>query len=245
MIDFLATPIRLRSAWLLATIALFACGGGGDTGASPGGPSNMAAPQSARASIEINADSICAATGVPETCAKLLSTSHPEWTLDDRAIRGLSFDSIYSGYDQVWVGGPMGMNGIQPAFASAAHPSKLVVIALGFNDAYSGLDPTAYEAHLLSTVQWLKTQGKVVVLTGIPPVWNLVANTANLKASVLAAAKTNNDAARRVASITGSAFAGWDALPRYETLTDGLHPTAPQLEYLTLLLAQAIQKSLT
>lgn len=203
---------------IAALVALFfvACGGGGG-GSTP-------APA---CTVEINADSICSATGIPATCAQVLAEIRPGWVVDDRAIAGLTLNRLSDG------------------FVSDAHPSHVVVIALGGNDAYEVRAPDVFAAQLAAIVGAIQGQGKAAVLTGIPP---FKAGSPDyfpddpFDQAVVDRAAAMNAAAHKVAQATGAIDARWDLVP-FDPATDtidGIHRTAAAHRLLVTRLAEAI-----
>lgn len=217
----------MKTLYTLALCALLqACGGGAAT------------PQIV--TVEINADSICSATGIPTTCARMLPS---DWVVDDRAIGGLTLHSLYAGYAEVWAGGPLGKNGVQQAFDKIAHPSQFVVVELGANDAYSNYPVDRYEAELRSILLHILATGKTPVVTGIVPFRAASADhPAGFDAATVARSLVLNAIVHRVAAELGVLDAHWDAAP-FDPDTDtvdGMHRTEPALRKLVQRLQETI-----
>lgn len=225
--------MRILVSFLLSLV-LTSCGGGSGGRSIP--------------SIEVNADSICAAVGVPQTCAQMIVSAHPDWVVDDRAIGGLTLSDLFNGYTAVWPGGPDGKNGPQPPFSKAAHPSRYVVVELGGDDAYAGFSSDQYRNELRSVVVSILAGGGVPVLTGIVP---LKASGTDyfpgglFDQSVVDRAVALNAIQHQVASETGALDAHWDMVP-FDPSTDtvdGIHRTEPALRRLVQRLVDTIPLS--
>ena len=213
---------------LLCTIvtlcALSACGGGGSSVAGP-------------VTVEVNSNSICSATGIPTTCAKMFPA---DWVVDDRAITGLSLHSLANGYSNVWVGGPIGKNGVQQAFNNTPHTSQFIVVELGGNDAYEARDPVVFEADLRVILLHIRAIGKVPVVTGIVP---FKAGPPGFDAATVARAIELNAIVHRVAIELSVTDAHWDAAP-FDSSTDtvdGIHRTETALRKLVARLVDTIK----
>lgn len=222
----------MRALSVLLCVLLQACGGGG----GGGGGGTPATP----VTVEINADSICAAVGVKATCAQMLPA---DWVVDDRAIGGLTLHALAVGYSEVWVGGPLGKNGVQKPFTQTAHPSQFVVVELGANDAYGDYPVARYEAELRAIVLHIIANGKTPVVTGILP---FRAGQPGFDAATVARTLVLNAIMHRVAAELGALDANWDAEPfNPDTDTvDGMHRTEPVLRKLTEKLSLTIRKVL-
>ncbi len=220
---------------LLLVALLQACGGGG-------GSSGSTVPQPVFATVEINSDSICAAVGIPTTCAQMMPAG---WIVDDRAIAGLTLHSLAIGYTEVWAGGPLGKNGPQQAFNKVYHPSQFVVVELGANDAYSDYPADRYESELRAILLNIKATGKTPVVTGIVPFRAASADHPGFDAATVARALVLNSIVHRVAIELGALDAHWDAMP-FNPDTDtveGIHRTEPALRKLVQQLILVIQKA--
>lgn len=163
--------------------------------------------------VEINADSIMS-TGAAAT----LKTMRPHWVIDDRAVTGLTLDDLMTSFKQTH------------------HPSQIVVIELGGNDAYEGRASGVFKAQLVDAVQHLQAHGKTPVLTGIVQVetWGLFDQATSDRIRVL------DNITRDVASQMQILHASWGDVPAQTT--DGIHPTKERLAVLLGLLATTIDK---
>ncbi len=211
---------------LLFTIFLLvACGGGGSSSVPNLAPT-----------VEINADSICAATGIPTTCAQMLPT---DWIVDDRAIQGLTLHALFVGYKEVWVGGPVGKNGIQLGFDKTLHPSSYVVVQLGINDAYNGYPVEQFEVELRSILLHIKSLGKIPVVTGILP---FRASPTGFDSATITRSVELNTIVHGVAAELGVLDAHWDKVPfNPDTDTvDGVHRTEAVVQKLVIRLQETI-----
>ena len=202
---------------LVLCVAMVSCGGG-----TP-----------ATITVEINGDSICSGTGTKTTCAQLLPA---DWVVDDRAVAGLTLHSLYTGYAEVWAGGPLGPRGVQQRFAQTDHPSQFVVISMGANDAYESRDPSAFEAELRAILLHIQSLGKTPVVTGIVhfspgPVFD---------AGTVERAQALNAITHRVAAEMGVLDAHWDTVNSTDTV-DGIHRTEPTLRILVARLVETIK----
>lgn len=219
----------MRVLIALALCALLpACGGGG-----------TALPQVI--TVEINADSICSATGIKTTCAQMLPA---DWVVDDRAIAGLTLHSLYTGYAEVWAGSPPGKNGPQPPFVLAPHRSAFVVVAMGGNDAYEARDPATFEAELRAILLHIVAIGKTPIVTGIVP---FRAGPPGFDTATVARALVLNAITHRVAAELGVIDAHWDTVPfdpNADTV-DGMHRTEPSLRRLVQRLISTMKTTLT
>ena len=168
--------------------------------------------------VEINADSVMSASTHPEPAAATLQRMRPAWVIDDRAVTGLSLDDLMTGFKQT------------------PHPSQIVVIELGGNDAYEGRAPSLFKAQLTSAVQHLQAHGKTPVLTGIVQVetWGLFDQATSDRIRVL------DGITREVATELSVPHAGWGAVPAQTT--DGIHPTKDRLAVLLDRLVLTIDK---
>lgn len=218
----------MRALTTLALCALLqACGGGG-----------AAAP--AAVTVEINADSICSATGIPTTCAQMLNA---DWAVDDRAIAGLTLHALAIGYTEVWAGGPLGKNGPQPPFVNAPHQSQFVVVALGGNDAYSDYPADRFEAELRAMLLQILATGKKPAVTGIVPFQAASAGHPGFDAATVERALVLNAITHRVAADLGVRDAHWDTAPFDPAMdtVDGIHRTEPALRRLVQKLILQLQ----
>lgn len=205
-------------------VILYACGGGGSS-----------APKSPP-SVELNADSICDAKGIPTTCAKMLPAN---WVVDDRAVAGLTLHSLSVGYSAVWVGGPLGKNGPQVAFDKTPHPSTYVVVQQGINDAYEARDPLVFEAELRAILLHIKALGKIPVVTGVLP---FRASPTGFDSATITRAVEFNSIVHRVALELGVLDAHWDKVPfNPDTDTvDDIHRTEAAVRALVIRLQETI-----
>lgn len=204
----------------LAAISIFvaecltACGGGAPVAEKP------------VCTVEIDGDSIMSQGIHPMAGAQRLATVHPDWQVDDRAVRGLHLKSLVDGYAEAFPGAGAPPMGPQPPFEQVAHPSRYIVIELGGNDAYSNLPVEQFEAQLVALVGYVWSVGKVPVFTGIPQMeaWGV------FDAATLARIDHLNVITHNVAERLAVAHAGWDSWPA--KTTDGIHPTTDQLWFL-------------
>ena len=209
---------------LLLCALLQACGG---------------SPASPVVTVEINTDSICSGVGIQTTCAQMLPS---DWVVDDRAISGLTLHSLYTGYSVVWVGGPLGKNGIQKPFDQTAHPSQYVVVEQGGNDAYGNYPAERYELELRAILLHIISIGKTPVVTGIVP---FKAGTPGFDSEKVARCLVLNSIVHRVASELGVPDVRWDLVP-FDPATDtvdGIHRTEPALRKLVGKLVTTIQQN--
>ena len=209
--------------------------------ASCGGGSSYNTPN-VICSVEINADSICSATGISETCAQMITDVHPTWVITDRAVGGLALFSLVDGYSTACADCGLAKFGTQLPFSQIIHTSKIVSIELGGDDAfdyaYNGNgNATLYESELRGVISNIQAQGKIALLTGILP---FEASSSTYypgdpfdQATVNLAAQFNI-IQHKVATDTGSLDAHWDSVP-FNPLTDtidGIHRTAPAMRLL-------------
>ncbi len=211
---------RLFIASLLA-ISIQACGGASNP----------------LVTVEINADSICAAVGIKNTCAQMLPA---KWVIDDRAIAGLTLHSLAVGYSEVWTGGPPGKNGVQLAFDKVSHPSQFIVVEQGGNDAYGNYPVDRYETELRKILTHIIAIGGIPVVTGIVP---FKAGPPGFDIDTVNRAIVLNEIVHRVAAELGVRDAHWDTAP-FNPATDtidGIHRTEAALRELVLRLQKAIE----
>ena len=225
--------IKITAAISLVTCLLISgCGGGGDE------TSNHAAT----CNIELNADSICAATGVAKRCSQLINDANPNWLIEDRANAGETFFDMYFGCNTIWANGPVCPSYLTKAFIQSPHPSSIVIIELGWNDAYGNFSTQAYEVQLRSTVAFLQEHGKTVVLTGLV---NAPADGPFKDPAIIARGAILNSIQGKVASDTGALFADWMTVSPYISLPGDIHPNTETLNLLIQRLTSTIQPHCT
>lgn len=212
---------------ILLVTFLTACGGGGESKLD--------------CTVEVNSDSVLNATYLPERPMLTFQRLAPGWKLDDRAVDGLTLNDLSKGYDLPFVGSGPTRIGPQGAFASIPHPSQVVVLAVGGNDAYEHRDPAVFKAQLEAAVSYLQAQGKVVVLTGIVPVVTvgIFDEAWQVRRDEL------NRIAREVAQATGATHAGFDTSEFHgmEETVDGAHRTQPAADRLVRQLLDTINQT--
>lgn len=193
----------MRATVLALAIALTGCGGGGGAvggggaslqslvGASPPPVAAPAAPAAGTCSVALWGDSLLAGQStkgqLATTPAQFIAAARPSYTVSDFTVSG------------------SGANQMEPAFRAYPQTARFVVLEWGANDTTGGY--TDITGVLTRDVQWVLTQGKVPVLTGIDPAYD----NPLIIAQPIAVAKA-----------TGAAYAGWDQVTG--GTVDGLHP---------------------
>ena len=117
--------------------------------------------------IEFNGDSIMSALSLKESIPESFAKLRPAYKVDDRGIGGLTLNSLLNGYSEVWVGGPLGKNGVQKPFEKELHTSQYVVIELGGNDAYGDYSEQQFESQLRTILMTIQNQGRTAIVTDI------------------------------------------------------------------------------
>lgn len=170
-------------------------------------------------SVEINADSLFSGYLVPKTGAMYLSDIRPDWILDDRAVGGHSLAALAYGNKYPIIG--------TPPFDVVTHPSSIILIELGGNDAYIGYTAEQFEYNLRWAVSTIRANGKIPVLTGIVPFEPGPVFTA----SVVAKDVSFNSIIHKVAkelNIVDAYIDTVDFNPKVDTI-DQIHRTEPAL----------------
>lgn len=209
---------------LLSLIFLQGCGGGGS-----------AATPLPNCTIEIDGDSVLADIGYGQTAAAYLVSQRSHWIIDDRAVAGLTLEKAATGYSEVYPGATW--HPIQPPFVAAPHPSRVVVIELGGNDARSPQTPEEFGDRLSNMIKHLQATHKVTVLTGIVEVETWGAFTAADKAMVAVL----NTVTENLAQKLGVPHVGWHNEPA--STMDGIHPTPEKRKVLLDKLVATIERS--
>src|ERR1035437_3404846 len=117
--------------------------------------------------VELNGDSIMYGPTLALRPGARLALILPNLEVQDKSVIGLSMSYLYDGYIVPWVGGPISPLGPQLKFSKIQRTAKIVVIELGGNDAYGDLSPIIFEQQLVDTLQLLKNEGRIPVVTGI------------------------------------------------------------------------------
>jgi lysophospholipase L1-like esterase len=228
MIDYIVS----KSKWIFCFLfQLFTgCGGGGDA--------TVGQPTQQKFSVEVNGDSIVVGPTLSPAPLELLARLHPDWEIVNKAVLGLTLHSLVNGYSTPYDGGAVPESGPQSPFAQVPRQSKVVVIAMGGNDAYSNYSLETFENDLRNVVTTLKSEGRIVVLTGIV---KLVVAGASNQATVDLALEMNT-IIRRVATDMGAIHGGWDEVEFAgvsETI-DGIHRTQEASNRLVLQLSKTL-----
>jgi hypothetical protein len=210
---------------LALCVILLSCGGGSSSLSTP-------------VTVEINSDSICSATGIKVNCAQMLPSN---WVIDDRAIAGLTLHSLFAGYSEVWVGGPLGKNGVQAPFDQINHSSQFVVLEFGANDAYDDYPADRFESELRAMLLYIKDSGKTPVVTGIVPFRPASPDHPGFDAATVSRSLVLNAITHRVATEMSVLDAHWDIAPfdADADTVDGMHRTEPALRMLVIQAAAA------
>lgn len=194
--------------------------------------------------VELNGDSILAGYGVDPTPVELIRQARPRWVLDDRAVPGLKLESLIQGYTEPYPGAPAEHypRGPQPPFAEVERHSRIVVLALGLNDAFNLVDVVAFEAYLRGAITTLIGERRVPVLTGLvgvdkaAPIFN---------ADQVARIHAFNAITHALAAEFDLEHAGWDADYQgpQDVAPDHIHRTQAASDRLAHLLVAAIERA--
>ena len=215
---------------------LAACGGGGGGAPVVVGPT----PVITACSVEVNGDSIIVGPTLSPTPMQRLGMLRPGLEIIDKGISGLTLNSLYNGYGVPYDGAPAPRLGTQLRFNQIQRTSRIVVVELGGNDAYSSLPAVTFEQQLRAIVATIQGEGRVPVLTGIV---KLTAAGAFDQGTVDRAAELNV-VIHRVAVEMGVIHAGWDEVPfagEVETI-DGIHRTQAASDRLVEQLAKTLDQ---
>lgn len=197
-----------------------------------------------RLMVELNGDSILAGYGVNPTPVQLIGLARPRWVVDDRAVPGLKLESLLQGYTEPYPGAPTEYypRGPQPPFVQVARDSKIVVLALGLNDAFNLVDVAAFEGYLRSAITILIAEHRVPVLTGLVGVDE---SAPIFDAEQISRIHAFNAITRALAVEFSLEHAGWDADYRGEVdaAPDHIHRTQEASDRLAPLLIAAIERA--
>lgn len=233
---FFTPKISRRALVSTAVLGLLAgCGGGG--GEAPA--AHAGAPAT---TVEIYGDSIVRGPGLAAPIAQALRTLRPAWEIDDRSANGLRLADLVDGYTEPYASAPPDdfPRGPQPAFAAVQRAARVVVLALGANDAPGGRPPAAFERDLREAVRIVRAEGRVPVLTGVvgfPP-------SAAFQEPWVVHAAALNAITLSVAHDLGLQHAGWGEDYRGpEDLIDSVHRSQAASDRLAARLAAAIERA--
>lgn len=194
--------------------------------------------------VEFNGDSILAGYGVNPTPMQLIGEARPAWRIDDRAVPGLKLESLMQGYTEPYPGAPAEYypRGPQPPFAEVERESKIVVLALGLNDAFNVVDVTAFEGYLRSAITILIAEHRVPVLTGLVGVDE---SAPIFDAEQISRIHAFNAITRALAVEFSLEHAGWDADYQgpQDVAPDHIHRTQAASDRLAPLLVAAIERA--
>ncbi|WP_353619022.1 SGNH/GDSL hydrolase family protein [Paracidovorax cattleyae] len=172
--------------------------------------------------VELDGDSLLHGYGVPVTPVQRIQAARPRWRLDDRTANGLRMETAIQ------------------TFPSEPHTARIIVIALGANDAFGMVPAATYRADLEKAVSVVCAAGARPVFTGLarmpadrfPAEW--IANWEALNAVM-------HDIAQR----EGIEHAGWDADYRGEQdlQPDFVHRSQEASDRFAELLVAAIERA--
>ncbi len=91
--------------------------------------------------VELNGDSLLHGYGVPVTPVQRIQAARPRWKLDDRTANGLRMETAIQ------------------TFPSEPHTARIIVIALGANDAFGMVPADTYRADLDKAVSVIRAPG--------------------------------------------------------------------------------------
>lgn len=120
-------------------------------------------------SITVYGDSICAGHAGVRRLADALRAAYPELLVVDKAVSGLSLQSLVHGYKAPYEGADPEIypDGPQPPFNEVETHTSYALLALGGNDALELRSVEDYKHDLLTAIQRLQSQNVVVILSGI------------------------------------------------------------------------------
>jgi hypothetical protein len=223
-----------KSLLLTFTLALVDCGGGSST----------PVPVLPNCSIEINADSILSARGIPKTGAQYLQELNPNWIIDDRAVGGNTLRNIIDGCKTVWVDGNECPIWMTVPFNQSTHISNFVVIELGANDGLDlNLTVAQFETMMRGIISDIRTLGKIPIITQIVPMVPLpydlyftepvIAKLQEFNVMLTALSKELN--------VINARFDTVPFNPETDLLSDGIHRTESYTKLLVARLSDTIK----
>jgi lysophospholipase L1-like esterase len=208
----------------LALLGMVSCGGGSS-------PEPL--------TVEINGDSVMAGAGLPNSLPVMLQQMRTDLVVTDKAVIGLSMDSLYKGYTVAYVGAPVPKAGPQPRYGMVKRTASVIVIEVAGIDAYADLPIDVFEAQLRDVLRIIRSEGHVPIVTGIPRMENV---GGTFDDAIIARIVAFDKVVHRVAAEEGVTDAHWETVEYNgpsDTL-DGIHRTQVAAERLVRRLAETI-----
>jgi acyl-CoA thioesterase I len=211
----------MRHPWTTAALVIAAtawaigCGGGSASGdasrasSTTSAPSTSTTPVSSAPRIVILGDSLTAGLGLP------IDQAYPSLIQERLTKAGLNYEVVNAG-----VSGDTSAGGLSRLDWALQGNVRVLVVALGGNDALRGLPPTQLEQNLAAIVERAQAKGIRVVLAGMesPPNWGRDYNVSFHRVYTSLATKYRVP----LVPFLLAGVAGTEALNQ----PDGIHPTA-------------------
>lgn len=214
---------------------LAACGGGG--GGVHGETSKAKAIP-----VQIDGDSLSFRAMLAHSVPSRLQEWRPSWTVTDRGVSGLTLKNLVSGYTEPFTGAPTSEfpRGPQQPYSTNPKSGRIVVLALGVNDALEMRSVADFDADLRLAIRILHAEMRTPVLTGLVdmPVSDVFHQDRKTRRDEL------NQVTLRVAVELGLQHAGWGEDYRGpHDIFDSVHRTQEASDRLAVLLMQAIERA--
>lgn len=196
----------------LLIISLLGCGGGGSGSVQE------------TKSVELNGDSLMYGESLNQNIPTYIKSKYPNWTIDSRAVGGLSLKSLVSGYSEPYSGADKKIypRGPQIQFSQELHVSKIIVLEFGANDAYNSCSVQEFESNLRSAIKSIYGFGSVPVLVTIP----IFDTSGVFSTDVALLTASYNVAIRKIGVENSISIAELDTVPFVMSDTiDGIHRT--------------------
>lgn len=186
---------------------------------------------SSNISIEIQSDSICAATKIPRTCADSLKLLDSSIQVENHALGGMTMKRL-----------------AESNFYQINHQSKYIVLTLGGNDALDNYSEDEYRNEVIKFVNFVRSVGSIPILTGAPIIKaygpDYFPQTQFFDQSAVDRLTQFNLIIRKICIDMNVPDAHWDTV-EFNPLTDtvdGIHRTQEANDRLVLRLYQTITK---
>lgn len=204
----------LKAFMLAALMALAACGGAAQELNYPQGMQNC--------TVELNGDSVMLGYVTNGTTWRL-NTTPKQWLQSkgyqvvDKAAGGLRTYDLVRGYTKPWPDAwpEVYPNGAQNAFWLMPHDSRIIVLETGINDFKEPYNPTQVYQDYTWLVQYIRSQGKIPVITGI------IQMHPSMDSVSYSRIATIRQVVKQVAIDQNVHYASWDTVP--VAWTDGIH----------------------
>lgn len=175
-------------------------------------------------SVDVYGDSILRAPGIAVSPVQRIAELRPFWEVTDHSATGLTLHSLLKGYAEPYKAAPPAdyPHGPQPPFVQVPRSARVVVVALGGNDALNMRSVQDFTKDLRTVVDAVRAEDRTPVLTGVV---NLEAGEF-FSAEAVARRAELNAATLALADELGLQHAGWGEDYRGVTDTvDGTHRT--------------------